>query len=268
MVLNKIQCVRFCNINPWKLPITTFLFSGAIWNTYTACRKEAGSTVRTCLDRLQTVCRASKHRVTKVVRLTVDNLETVLSQVPNLKVIHLLRDPRAIINSRITTTWYTLKDAQEGEGEQLSKEAEDLCRRMTYDLDESVKLKQKFPDRFSLVSFEDLNTNLQLKSYILYNYLGINNTFLSNKLSTMPAILKEEHNVVSETGDFINWWRYNLSFQSIHLVQNVCAKLLLRLGYEMFHTQADLLNSTLHSFKSPDVLLLENMAETSTYTYL
>lgn len=261
-VLVDIYSCNFSPLVPAVAETMTPIYSGSIWDTFTSCRTEANGTTAECLARMETICRQSKHRVTKVVRLTVDNLETVLERVPTLKAIHLLRDPRAIINSRITTNWYTLHEAQYDGGAELSREAEDLCRRMSYDLDASVALKKKFSDRFSLVMFEDLNTDLEKKSYILYNYLGISTTDLQEKLKNMTAILKDEHTVTSTSGNFTNWWRNTLSFMSIQVVQDKCKDVFHRLGYRIFQNPEEVLNPSISAYTFPDTLLLENIKRT------
>lgn len=207
----------------------------------------------------------SEHRATKVVRLTVDNLEVVLKNVPWLKVIHLLRDPRAVINSRITTTWYSLKDAKDGSKVELSRDADDLCQRMTYDLKASADIKRKYPDRFSLVLFEDLQDNLDQKAYMLYNYLGIDTSNLEEKLGSMSAILGIEHTVNNTSGDFSGWWRHQLSFMSIDIVQSVCKDVFNRLGYRIFNTPDEVSDLSLKAFDFDRSLLLQNIENTKSY---
>lgn len=243
-------------------------FSGDIWRPYKECPHQTRADIGTCLEQMEKICRASKHRATKVVRITLDNLEAVLDLVPNLKVIHLLRDPRAIANSRITTSWYSLPDAEKGNPMMLSRDVEDLCSRMTYDLRASVLLKKKFPQRFSLVMFEDLQENLSYKASLLYDFLGISTQDLSAKLSNMSAILKEEHTVSDASGDFANWWRHQLSFASITVVQDKCKDLLSKLGYRLFSSEEEVRQTSVSSFNFADSLLLENIQQTFSYDNL
>lgn len=52
-----------------------------------------------CGVQLQDSCQRSKFRTIKTIRIPMMHVETLLQRYPNLKVIHLVRDPRAQVNS-------------------------------------------------------------------------------------------------------------------------------------------------------------------------
>ncbi|CAG2213960.1 CHST1 [Mytilus edulis] len=52
------------------------------------------------ISKLATICTSAKSRVTKVLRIGADLIEGLIHIRPNLKIIYLYRDPRAIIRSR------------------------------------------------------------------------------------------------------------------------------------------------------------------------
>ena len=56
--------------------------------------------VNKCLHIWKESCESSKFRIIKVVRLSLDWMEKLLQTFPNLVVVHLVRDPRAIQISR------------------------------------------------------------------------------------------------------------------------------------------------------------------------
>ena len=60
-----------------------------------------------CLEKVSLVCKTKRNIVTKVVEMTLENARPLLRIIPELQIIHLLRDPRAVLNSRVVTTnWY------------------------------------------------------------------------------------------------------------------------------------------------------------------
>ena len=61
-----------------------------------------------CVSSIKSVCQEKKIRVIKTVRLEVDTIEELKQKHPGLKIIHMVRDPRAVVLSRIKTNWATL----------------------------------------------------------------------------------------------------------------------------------------------------------------
>ena len=213
----------------------------------------------TCLKRMEAVCKNAKHRTTKIVRLTVDNLEHVLETLPNVKVVHLMRDPRAIINSRITTTWYNLHETPYNNHRRIMTDAKDLCLRMKYDLKAATVLKQKYPGRFALAMFEDLQTDMKAKTYMLYSYFGIDKSSVESKLANMTGILQEEHSVNRTRGNYSNWWRHQLTYGAVKVIDSVCQDVSEILGYKIFTSESQLKDTSLKAFSFRKEVLLENI---------
>ncbi|WAQ99951.1 hypothetical protein MAR_024324, partial [Mya arenaria] len=91
---------------------------GPSWKTYRDCLSRfIGKSV--CLRDLQDVCRRSTVRFIKLLRLTLGSLQPLLENNEHLKVVHLFRDPRAIIHSRMYTRYYP---TNEKEQEAVAKE--------------------------------------------------------------------------------------------------------------------------------------------------
>ncbi|XP_045192762.2 carbohydrate sulfotransferase 1-like [Mercenaria mercenaria] len=237
-------------------------YSGTNWKPYLNCR-DKNQTVSSCLTIMEDICRRSKHRATKIVRLTVDNLEYVLEHRPNLKAIHLIRDPRAIINSRITTKWYNLNVSEQT----IKSDAHELCSRVKYDLIQGEKLKQKYPQRFSFIMYEDLQTDLKTKTEMLYSYFGIGKSDVKSKAENNTEILQEEHKVNRTHGDYTNWWRFQLSFRTLNVVDSVCGNVLSFLGYKIFLNESELRNVSNKAFKFQKELLISNLNESGFYDF-
>lgn len=69
-------------------------------NNYRNCKTQIRSSISKCLQDFKQKCLRSPIRGFKTIRLKTKTLEKILQKVPDVKVIHLLRDPRAVHSSR------------------------------------------------------------------------------------------------------------------------------------------------------------------------
>ena len=99
-----------------------------------------------CLPELSTPCSQASIRAAKTVRMRMSTVERVLLRDPEVKVIHLFRDPRGVVLSR----------SKSMESERMLKEGRELCRKMRQDIVEREALEQRFPHSFKVVRYEDL----------------------------------------------------------------------------------------------------------------
>ena len=194
------------------------------------------------------ICKNATHRVTKVLRLTPDNLEYLLHARSDLKIIHLFRDPRAIINSRIETKWYPTRD-----NTQIISNTQSLCKKMLYDFNEGQKLYLKYPDRFKFLYYEDLNDAPLEKVKTIYRYLGM--TLDESKYEIVKKIKvfddnKNVHRTEREKNTAF-WWRKTLDWSLIQKIDLVCKDVYSALGYKIFKSSQEITNLTLKSVDIP-----------------
>ena len=76
---------------------------------YKQCMDNQRTRVMTnCISSIKSICQEKKIRVVKTVRLEADTIEELKQKHPGLKIIHMIRDPRAVVLSRIKVNWATL----------------------------------------------------------------------------------------------------------------------------------------------------------------
>ena len=114
---------------------------GPLWR-YTECETSDVMPAEGCLTHVRKHCISKTHLVTKILRTTLDNYENVLTKHESVVLIQLFRDPRAIINSRSRTWWYSYASDKA-----LEDDADCLCSRMMLDYEYGLAFQAKFPAR-------------------------------------------------------------------------------------------------------------------------
>ncbi|ESO87741.1 hypothetical protein LOTGIDRAFT_166330 [Lottia gigantea] len=109
--------------------------------------------VTQCLDTLYQHCSSAKASAIKTIRTSMFVARNMLLNDPNLKIIYLVRDPRAITLSRLK-----LK-RKEPHMSAYNKTAINLCKHMLEDLNVWITLKQEYPTQVLGLKYEDLATN-------------------------------------------------------------------------------------------------------------
>ena len=177
--------------------------------------------------------------------MTVGSLEPLLQKNPNLKIVQLFRDPRAIINSRLYSKGYPARD--------FTKNSKALCRKMNWDIREGKDLLRKYPDRVKLIMYEDVKSDVLKKSEQLSNFIGME--FQTSEVSHLNVV--KTNNAVagrhikapgSRTKDNAFWWRLSIPDNTLKIVQRECRTVLQELGLRLFNSSTDLKNLTLPTF--------------------
>lgn len=185
----------------------------------------------TCLQNEIPVCSNAKHRVTKVLRMSLDLTEIFLKEKANMKVVHLFRDPRAIINSHFQTTWSPLR--RHGSEEHFTKAARALCNRMLRDIEIGERLLQKFPTRFKIIQYEDFD-DPSSKIDILYRFLGMSHVKETRQYISKPETGVNSGSSAGTKGNHPFKYRTMLKWSSVRLIDKQCSGVYDKLGYTIY----------------------------------
>uniref|UniRef100_A0A3Q3X223 Sulfotransferase n=1 Tax=Mola mola TaxID=94237 RepID=A0A3Q3X223_MOLML len=203
-------------------------------------------------------CLSRGHIAIKTVRIPeVGDLRT-LTEDPRLdmKIIHLVRDPRAILASRIMAfsdqfrawkIWNTTgRQPRYVDLSQITSTCKDMAASAETGLQRPAWLR----GRYLLVRYEDLAFNPDDKAGEIYRFVGLEmedrvRTWIAKNTNSNVSSRSEWNYRYSTTRDSratAGSWRLHLSFDIVRTVQELCSDTLALLGYKLVHSAAELRN--------------------------
>ncbi|KAL1475332.1 hypothetical protein MTO96_037368 [Rhipicephalus appendiculatus] len=191
---------------------------------------------RVCLDAefLNAVCKTAPIQVMKVVRIGMDAVRRYLRDGPmatakELKVVHLVRDPRAVWLSRRRRKWCRRRCSS----------AIWLCNDMKHDLDVFENISREFPGRAVQVRFEDLALDTLNVTSKMYNALGLPLTtsvrqFIDSHTNEKNVKVQRHPYATSRNSkDVVNAWKRKIRPEHALHINRACGHVIKRLGYEL-----------------------------------
>jgi len=215
------------------------------WKDVVSCMKTNGQ-AEFCINKfIPQRCKNALHRVTKVLRFSVDLFEYLLNERDNIKVVHLFRDPRAVINSRLETPWYKFPH-------DIASNARALCNKMLHDSIEGERLLLKYPSKFMFLYYEDLNDKAVDKVKTLYRHLGMSDSPQNmQRIQDLPVFSAKNSNGSERENNTALWWRKTLGWDIVQIVDTECAGVYKRLGFKHFKTEHELRDVRIPSLDIP-----------------
>ncbi|XP_075729898.1 carbohydrate sulfotransferase 5-like [Rhipicephalus microplus] len=191
---------------------------------------------RVCLDPefLNAVCKVAAMQVMKVVRIGMAAIRHYLLDGPmattkKLKVVHLVRDPRAIWLSRRRRKWCRGNCSR----------AIALCNDMKRDLDVFENISREFPGRAIQVRFEDLALDTLNVTLKMYSALGLPLTtsvrqFIdTHTKETNVKVQRYPYATFRNSKSVANAWKRKIRPEHTLHLNRVCGDVIRRLGYEL-----------------------------------
>jgi len=192
-----------------------------------------------------------------VLRFSVDLFEYLLYERDNVKVIHLFRDPRAVINSEINAHWYK-------HTHNIELNARSLCKKMLHDYIEGRVLLSRYPSKFMFLYYEDLTDNALDKVKALYKYIGMSES--PEKIERLKALSVFSDKSLRSDGKNSTafWWRNQLSWDIVQKVDKECSSVINLLGYKLFSTENQLKDLSIPSIDIPSQYRVATEADMGT----
>ncbi|KAJ8305984.1 hypothetical protein KUTeg_016529 [Tegillarca granosa] len=146
---------------------------------YRNCVKEKSSNVTECLLELQKICLNSKFILIKATRIYMETVEPLIERYKDLTVIHLTRDPRGLIFSRLFYKFYVTEST-------VQKFANNHCSVLLKNIRDSETFVKKYPMQVMQLRYETLACDPLNISKRLYEFCGLTfSSKISNTISSM-----------------------------------------------------------------------------------
>lgn len=202
-------------------------------------------------------CTLHKHVVVKVLIhrllpfLEEGYLATLFKSSGNMKIIHLTRDPRAVVASLDRVGWTFNKsvvNAASTNFSLFSTLTQRFCSEMVQSLSFALSAEAKFRSRFKIVRYEDLVTTPLKVSKELFDFSGIPMSakveeYLTNSTRTNDRRNTYEYATVrNNVSKLIDSWRRQLNVKAVRAIESHCWPVMKILQYTPLYSPSLLRN--------------------------
>lgn len=140
------------------------------FKNYSTCMDIVREKAQPCIQMMEEMCKKAQFRATKTVRATMDAVEDLLERNPNVRVIHLIRDPRAVMVSR--SEFYDTGRSIYSQGD-IAKEAQVFCQSIARDVQVRKGLEKKFPGAIMEVVYDGFVQDPVTYTKKFYEFLDV-----------------------------------------------------------------------------------------------
>lgn len=200
--------------------------------------------VKKCTELLRVRCKSARTRTIKTVRLPVFKAGILLKWLPTLKIVHIIRDPRGILNSQF--------EQKINEDRKLNVSAKNLCSRISWDLAAFENLKRCHKGRLKSIIYEDLCQHPHLVVPKLYKFLNVEYTkHLKDYVRKITTGRVRPCGYCTHKGNALAnayRWMNVIKEKNMNTIDQHCSFLYPKLGY--VHLEFDKLNTTKFSWFS------------------
>ena len=183
-------------------------------------------------------CKKFPFRMAKVVRASAGDTENLLKYAEigsNIRVIQLVRDPRASLASKLERNW-----CQGNCNDPFAS-----CQIFNKSVVDTIHLSKKYPTQYMLVRFEDLVVNTDNEVKRLFNFLGLDpqHIFLKEFIATHMHGIHDGSDTTLTTyknsNDVLCHWPRSKYTEKIQEIQNYCQEPMRAIGYEVVENLRD-----------------------------
>ncbi|KAK3107380.1 hypothetical protein FSP39_013310 [Pinctada imbricata] len=242
-IIDAYMRCNFSTIDAGSL-LTRFMEYGIKTKQYFECFKSRTLQTRNnveafkwCVRRLEESCRKSDVIVLKTVRLRANSVEKLMKKYKNVKLVHLIRDPRGQIFSIDkfgNTTYFNGVFAKK------------TCTRMSEDYNVTERIRRIHPGKFLRVFYEDLAEQPQTVSAAMYEFLNLN--YSESVKRHVHNITNSSEEVVTceictnrkNSSDHVMAWRRGFSFDDVRVIDKQCVEAYKQYGYFMVKNKEEL----------------------------
>ncbi|XP_068682983.1 carbohydrate sulfotransferase 6-like [Montipora capricornis] len=201
---------------------------------------------------ISAICRLHKHTVVKTIRInSIHKLSYLMdTEAPmdySLKVVHLVRDPRAVLNSLVMDNSgqnWTIKSVRE--------HAQTMCRDMLRNVKYAVSAPSWLHGRYTLLRYEDLAMNPHQIAEQLYRFVGVGlapqvRSWIDRTLregfsanSLLDSVYRQFSYSAQNLTESVQKWRSQIPYSVARLIEMECYEVMNLLGYKFVEDEDEL----------------------------
>ncbi|KAL4233457.1 hypothetical protein ACF0H5_008138 [Mactra antiquata] len=203
-----------------------------------------------CLKNVINKCKSTPLRVLKFIRLRMRFILDLLPLYPNMKIIHLVRDPRGILNSRIKVKAVDTEYLNTAKG---------LCDNTNNNLKYTKQILKSYPNRLKILHYESLAEHPMEVAAEIAKFSEVNFT------KSMQNFIRLQTSSSRDACDYCTQrknssltaykWRNQLLAERANLVYNMCKKSNEVFGYLPFNSSKEQ-----HDFDKPARKIVDSAA--------
>ncbi|XP_069809147.1 carbohydrate sulfotransferase 1-like [Dendropsophus ebraccatus] len=214
-----------------------------------------------------TACRSYRTMAIKTIRIPEINHMRTLVEDPrlNLKIIHLVRDPRAVLASRMSTfvDQYRSYNIWNSSGRKPHSIDLSLIRNVCIDYSNSLETAFGRPSwlkgKYMLVRYEDLARDPMKKATNIYNFIGLQwkeglSSWIEENTNATVSPNSSKFATNRKSSETVENWRFQLHLGIVQMVQDICNTTISQLGYQFVDSTQQLRNLS-QSLVEPRVFL-------------
>ena len=201
------------------------------------------------------ICKLHQHTVVKTIQFTdVHKLSYLMDKESaeySLKVVHLVRDPRAII----FTHFLNLENqTMTVNGTDTIKEfSRNLCAKMLRNIKYAITAPSWLQGKYTLLRYEDLGTNPHQITELVYKFVGVPvapqvrmwldklayGTTRTPPITTSSSGSDEDFYAKNLTGS-VHDWRTSMQYEAVRVIETECYEVMNLLGYKIVEDEEEL----------------------------
>ena len=194
------------------------------------CKKQP----KTCSDPefIAQFCKLFPLLSMKLVRLPLYKVKNLLLKT-NVKILYLVRDPRAVMASRLKRKWCKISET--------CKNPAILCAQLQEDFKSAQRLLQLFPSQVLIMRYEDITHNINMSVSEIFNFAGRDlNSYITNYIRTHTVGRKGGvYQTYRDTAKIAKDWLNKLTLNQIQLIQEQCKDAMKLWGYNFLDSNTN-----------------------------
>ena len=218
----------------WTATHTGSKFNDALWSK---CKWKVSSCSKP--DFVSRICSESKTQIIKTTRLRMIHAGDLLSSLDpdvrkSVKILYLVRDPRAVMNSRRKVSWCRKR----------CKDPRDLCTALLQDHRAFLKFKSRMPTVFHMIRYEDLAASPHIMAKMLFQNLDLDfddnvTRFIlkHTQLEKGSKAGRGAHSISRDSLSRITAWVRESKRSDVQKVESACHAVMHHLHYDKMHSR-------------------------------